>query len=141
MDNQESQFDLRRSFRLPFVSVPGKFCTRVTMASTWGCCLGDGPEDLRMAFGAMLTFFALTMSASFFGWDRKPVTASRLALYGLYVAGEAMVVGCLCLAFLGSAGGRMLALPMMLTGLAGSLFTLYPMALLMKDNIPEHRGS
>mgnify|MGYP006286018433 CR=1 FL=1 len=135
------QFDLRRSFRLPFISVPGKFCTRLTMAAAWGCALGGAPEEMRSAFGATLVAFSLLMSASFFGWDRKPVDAARMALYGLYVAGEAMVVGCCCMAFLSAAGGELLALPMILTGFAGSLFTLYPMALLVKNNIPEHRGS
>lgn len=141
MQEQESQFDLRRSFRLPYISVPGKFCTRLTMAASWGCLLGGTPEDVRTAFGAMLVAFSLLLSASFFGWDRKPVDATRLALYGLYVAGEAMVVGCLCMAFLGTFAGQLFAVPFILTGFAGSLFTIYPMALLMRDNIPGHRGS
>jgi len=138
MEN-ENKFDVRALFRLPYVSLPAKFCARVTMAAIWGCLLGQGMGGGRVACCAVLGLLAGLLSVSFFGWDRRRLDGTRMALYGLYVAGEMLVVGTLVMAALATFSGAVYGYAMVLCGFGGSLFTLYSLLLLMTRNITEGR--
>jgi hypothetical protein len=132
-----NKFDVRALFRLPQIAMPAKFCARVTMAAIWGCLLGQGMGSGRLACGAVLGLLAGLLSVSFFGWDRRRLDGTRMALYGLYVAGEMLVVGTLVMAALATFSGAVYGYAMMLSGFGGSLFTVYSTFLLMTRNITE----
>lgn len=136
----EKGFDMRRWFRFPFLSLPTKFCARILMAAVWGLGMSEGEGQIRVALGAVLGGLALLLSVAFFGWDRARVDGPRMALYGLYVAGEAMVVGAFCLSFMATFCGRTEAYAMMLCGFGGSLFTVYAMKNLVAGNISKKPG-
>lgn len=139
----KNMLTVRSLFRHAFFALPTKFCARVLMAAIWGlllCSEKDFPMPVRLAFGAVLGLAMLGCSVAFFGWDRGRLDASRLALYGLYVAGEMLVVGTLCFAFLGTFCGRLEPVAMLLCGFGGSLFTTYPMVQLYARNILKSRG-
>jgi len=145
MDEQKQvKFDARSIFRFPFLSLPAKSCARILMAGIWGLMLSDSEVmdlNVRIAVGAVLGGMLLVLSPSFFGWDRSPMDASRTALYGLYMAGEMLGIGTIVMGFAATFCGRMEPYAMVLCGLGGSLFTLYPMAQLVARNISENRGS
>jgi hypothetical protein len=140
MDNKKS-FDARSLFRVPFLSLPTKFCTRIVMGALWGLALSEADLETRIALGAVLGVLVGLMSVSFFGWDRGRVDAARLALYGLYVAGEVLSVGAVIFGFLATFCGRLEPWAMMLCGVGGSLFTMYTMVQIYARNISDERGS
>ena len=134
---------MRIWFRIPFISLPAKFCARILMAAIWGLVLSDGDVELRIAFGAVLGGLMLVLSPAFFGWDRGRVDGPRMALYGLYLAGEVLAMGSLCLAFMGTLCGRVEAYAMMICGFGGSFFTVYAtrnIYLSNLGNISKNRG-
>lgn len=140
MEN-EKKFDVRALFCLPFIALPSKFCARLGMAAIWGCLLGPGMGGAGSAFCAVLGVVAALFSVSFFGWDRRRVDGVRMALYGLYVAGEMLVMGSFVMAALATFGGLFFGYAILLCAFGGSLFTVYSMLLLMTRNTPERRGS
>lgn len=140
MEN-EPKLDVRALFRLPVLAMPGKFCSRVAMAAIWGCLLGQGMGEARWACCASLGVLVGLLSMSFFGWDRRALDGTRMALYGLYLAGEMLVIGTLVMAALATFGGVLYGWAIVLCGFGGSLFTVYSMFLLMTRNIAERRGS
>ncbi len=125
----------------PFIALPMKFAARITMAAVWGVALSPFALDVKLGFGAVLAGLALLMSRAFFGWDKAPRSAPRLALYGLYVAGEAMAIGAIVLAFLGAFQGQLHTYAMITCAFGGSLLTLYPLAVLYRDNTRGTPGS
>lgn len=135
------KFDLRNLFASSSVSMAGRLWTRLVFASVWGCWLGDGLGDARMAYGAFLMSVGVLGSVSFFGWDRAPIRGFRMALYGLFVAGEVLLVGMGVLAALATFTGVLRPGAMLLCGIGGGLFREYAGIVLSNSNIPFCRGS
>lgn len=127
--------------RHPFISISMKFLARVTMGGVWGIALSPFELDVRLGFGAVLAVLAAFLSYSFVAFDRLPLSASRLALYGLVIAGEYLAVGCVVLAALGAFQGQPYTYAMMVSGFGSALFTVYGMTVLYRDNISKAAGS
>jgi hypothetical protein len=125
----------------PFIALPCKFVARIAMAAIWGVALSSAALDVRLIFGAGLAVVALFCSRAFWAWDKVPFSASRFALYGLYVAGEAMAIGAFVLAFLGAYTGQLHTFAMITCAFGGSVLTLYPLAVLYRDNMSQGPGS
>lgn len=125
----------------PFIALPCKFIARITMGAIWGVALCQTDLDTKLLFGGLLAGLALLLSRAFWAWDKIPVSAARIALYGLYVAGEAMAIGAIVLAFLGAFQGHLHTFAMVTCALGGSLLTLYPMAVMYRDNTRGAPGS
>lgn len=125
----------------PFIALPCKFVARIAMAAIWGIALSPFALDLKLGFGAGLAVVALLCARAFWAWDRVPFSASRAALYGLYVAGEAMAIGTFVLAFLGAYTGHLHTYAMITCAFGGSILTLYPLAVLWRDNMSRGPGS
>jgi hypothetical protein len=138
MENENTSFDIRHIFRVPAIGLPSQFASRVFMAGAWGCAFG-GSHPITVAVIGLL---ALMFGLSFFGWDRVALSASRLALYGLYLAGEALLTGTLVLTFWGNLGGAEVGLvPVVLSAGGGMLLLTYSTLVLVKGNIPESPGA
>ena len=136
-----NKFDLRALVASPLVASSGIIWTRLVFASAWGCWLGEALGDARMAYGAVLGVAGVVGSVSFFGWDTEPVRGLRLALYGLFVAGEALMVGVGVLAALATFTGVLRPGAMLLCSVGGVLFREYALVCLSNSNIPFRRGS
>lgn len=127
--------------RHPFIALPAKFLGRITMAAIWGILLSPFDSDVKLAVAACLGVVALSLTPFFVGWDRTPLSASRLALYGLLIGGEAMAVGAMVLGALAAFSGHPDTYLSMLVMAAfgGTVLTLYPTAIMYKDNMRERR--
>lgn len=136
-----NKFDLRGLVASPLVASSGIIWTRLVFASAWGCWLGAGLGDARMACGAILLGVGVLGSVSFFGWDTEPVRGFRMALYGLFVAGEVLMVGVGAFAVLATFTGVLRPGVMLLCGVGGVLFREYAGVVLHNSNIPFRRGS
>lgn len=126
---------MKNLLQLSIISLPMRFMARVCMGGVWGLALSNLEFDVRAGFGTLLAGMALLLSYSFVAWDKVPLSAARMALYGLLVAGEAMSVGCIVLAALGAFTGQLYTGAMIACGFGGSLFTIYPMSVMFMDNI------
>lgn len=73
-----------------------KFMPQMFWAAALGCLLWPRPElgefgsSTTISVAAVLACLALPLSLAGFSWDTMPLTASRLSLYGLQVAGEVL---------------------------------------------------
>lgn len=125
----------RSLFHYPVASVTGKFMARVTWAGCVGMLLNDDmPFENQAVFSLGLGLFALILSFSFFGFDRKPMDSSRFALYGLYIAGEVLSVSAVVFMALSGFCGVLYAVEILLCVIGGSVFCVFPMAELMRRN-------
>jgi hypothetical protein len=128
-------------FRYPIISVPAKFLARITTGAIWGIFLSPFDLTSRFVFAGILSVIAAFLYRAFWAWDRQPVTLSRISLYGLLGAGEALGVGAVVFAALGAFTGHVHVLPLMLCGFGGALLPMYINAVLYRDNILKGRGS
>lgn len=128
-------------FRHPFIALPAKFLARITMGALWGILLSPFDQDVKLAVAACLGVLVLSLVPFFVGWDRVPLSASRVALYGLLMGGEAMAVGAMVLAALAAFSGHpdTYLSAMMGAAFAGTVLTLYPTAIMYKDNTKQSR--
>lgn len=131
---------MRNLFRHPFVILPMKFLARITMGSLWGIALSPFELEVKIGFGAVLAVLALCLSVSFFGFDKVALSASRVALYGLLVAGEALAVGAIVLAALGAFQGQLFIHALWVCAFGGTVFPLYALSILYRDNMSKGRG-
>ena len=132
---------MRKLFRIPFFSVAAKFCSRILMGSLWGLFLSPFSMDIKLLFGALMAGMAVLLGTSFYAWDRMPVTASRISLYGLLLAGEALCTGSIAFATLGAFTGQLHVHALWICALGGSLLTLYSISVLYRDNMSKRPGS
>lgn len=134
---------MRSLFSYPYISSPAKFLARVSYGALWGIILSDAPDDVRLMFGFMVGLVALFLSNAFFGWDaKKPLDAPRLALYGLFVAGEVLEVGAVVLMALGAVQFNPdWVYAAALSAFTGFILSVYALYCLFKRNIAERRGS
>lgn len=128
-------------FRHPFIVLPAKFLGRIMMGALWGILLSPLDQDVKFAVAAGLGVLLLSLTPFFVSWDRAALSASRVALYGLLIAGEAMAVGAMVLAALGAFSGHAdTYLPLMVVAaFGGTVLTLYPTAIMHRDNMGERR--
>lgn len=132
---------IRLLTRHPFIALPAKFLGRVTMAAIWGVLLSPFDSEVKFAAAACLGVLALSLTPFFVGWDRARLSASRVALYGLLIGGEAMVVGSFVLGALAAFTGQpeTYLSPMVAAVFAGTVLTLYPTSVMYRDNMRERR--
>ncbi|NJL53677.1 hypothetical protein HC928_00020 [bacterium] len=123
---------LRSLFRIGVVRLPAKFGARTAWAGVLGICLSAYDLAVRLPFAGALGLFALFLSLSFFGWDRQPLTATRIGLYGLYVVGEVGGVGTLVFTALGGFTGAPYVWQTLVCCFLGSFLCLVPMLELTK---------
>lgn len=127
--------------RHPFITVPMKFLARVAMAAVWGIALSPFDQDVKLAFGAVTAIVAGLLSYSFVSHDKVPLSASRLGLYGLVVAGEALAVGTIVLAALGGFTGQLHMYALWCCAFGGALLSFYGTTILYRDNMSKVAGS
>lgn len=132
---------MKTLLQFSIISLPMKFMARVCMGAVWGISLSNFESDVRIGFGTFLAVVACLLSYSFVAWDRVPLSASRMALYGLLVAGEALAVGCVVLAALGAFTGQLETGAMVVCAFGGSFFTLYSNGVMFRDNMGNIAGS
>jgi hypothetical protein len=128
-------------YRFPHIALTARYMYRVLAGTAWGMALSPFELDVRLAFLACVGLVMGLLFPSFIAWDQKPVTASRLALYGLLAVGEVLAGGCVVFGALGAFTGHLHMVPMWLTGLGGSLLPLYALSVLYKDNMSRAAGS
>lgn len=121
--------------RHPFAVQALKFLARIAWASVWGILLSPFELEARITFGGLLAILAGVLSVSFYAFDRVAFSASRMALYGLLVAGEAMSVGALVFACLGAFTGQLEGLALVACAFVGTVLTLYSLTILYQDNL------
>ncbi len=132
---------MRSLLRHPFISLPMKFLARITWGAVWGVALSPYELEVKVGFGAVLAVLALALSVSFFGFDKVALSASRVALYGLLIAGEALAVGAIALAALGAFSGHVPTYALISCAFCGSVFPMYVMSILYRDNTSRAAGS
>ena len=126
--------------RHPFVALPAKFLGRITMGAIWGVLLSPFDSETKVALAAVLGVIAVSLFPFFVGWDRKPLSAARVSLYGVLMGGEAMAVGAMVLAALATfTGTTELLSAMVMCTFGGTVLTLYPTAIMYRDNTRERR--
>lgn len=128
-------------FRHPFIALPAKFLSRITMGALWGINLSPFSLDVKLFFGALLAVVGVLLGQAFWGWDRKPRSAHRIALYGLLWAGECSAVGAIVFGALGAFTGQLQTLPLIGCAFLGTVLPLYAMAELYRDNTAKSAGS
>jgi len=121
----KSKFDPRNIFRLNLIAVPARFMANLAFAGAWGLFLQPGKWYLERTAGcAAVSALSILLCLSFFGWDKEKLTVTRAALYGLYTAGKALMIGTGVLVFLWAYNGRLELGVMCLTAFGGGLFTV-----------------
>ena len=124
----------------PFIALPAKFLGRITMGAIWGIILSPFGQDVKLAVVACLALIVLVLYPFFVGWDRAPRTAARMALHGLLMMGEALAAGSIVLASLAAFSGHTEWLSALVpTVFGGVVFTLYPTAVMHRDNMGKRR--
>lgn len=99
------------------------YVTKMFWAGALGCLfwpqteLGEYGLSVTVTAAAFLACLALPLNLSYFAWDSMPITASRLSLYGLNVAGEVLFLAVL----IGTAVGRPEGVEVWHSGLAAGL--------------------
>lgn len=124
----------------PFIALPAKFLGRITMGAIWGIILSPFGQDVKLAVVACLALIVLVLYPFFVGWDRAPRTAARIALHGLLMMGEALAAGSIVLGSLVAFSGHTEWLSALVpTVFGGVVFTLYPTAVMYRDNMGKRR--
>lgn len=126
--------------RHPYIGLPAKFLSRITMGALWGIFLSPFALDVKLFFGALLAVLGIFLGQAFWAFDQQPVTAHRIALYGLLWAGEALAVGAIVFAALGAFTGQVayVTLPMAACAFVGTLVPLAVMTTLYRDNARDN---
>lgn len=130
--------------RHPYFNLPIKFMGKVFAAVAWGIALSPFDLDVKLVFGAIAAVLASLMIAAPWVATDRCASASRLPLYGLIVAGEALFVGTLVFAFLGTFQGHPQTLAMIGCAFGGVLLPLYGAAVIYRDkrdNMSKGPGS
>jgi hypothetical protein len=123
----------------PAIVLPAKFLARIGMAALWGILLSPFDQDVKVAVGAVLAVLVLFLTPFFVGWDRKPLDAARVALYGLLMSGEAMAVGAMVMAAYATLTGTTHGAALVLLAFGGSVLPLYTHFTMYRDNMSERR--
>lgn len=133
---------MRGLLLIPFIAIPLRILSRIAWAGVWGIALSAAEIEYKLVFGAILASLACVLSVSFFGFDRRMAfSASRMALYGLYVAGEAMLVGASAFALLGALTGQLEGFALVICAFGGTVLTMYSMSILYRENLEDDNTS
>lgn len=128
-------------FRYPIISVPAKFLARIATGAIWGIFLSPFDLSVRLGFASVLSVIAAFLYRAFWAWDKQRVSISRISLYGLLGAGEALAVGAVVFAALGAFTGSVNVPALMLCGFGGAVLPMYTTSVLYRDNIQRGAGS
>lgn len=137
----KESFDVRRVVSKYGFASAGVMWSRLMFAAAWGAALSPQLEDAGLAYSAGLGIGGVVGAVSFFARDRERLNALRLALYGLFLAGEVLLAGAGVLACLATFEGVVRMEALLLCGFGGGLFREAANELLSNSNIGNYRGS